>query len=96
MRRQIPGLRGQLDADVATDLANHDGNRASEVTSRVRALAKKTDIEKVPLDVNDLVREVIALMQRELISHKVSLLMEFAHTLPIILGESRPTAAGDY
>ena len=27
-----------------------DGNRASEVIRRVRALAKKTDIEKVSLD----------------------------------------------
>ena len=44
-----------------------DGNRASEVIRRVRALAKKTDIEKVPLDINDVVREVIALVQRELI-----------------------------
>jgi len=39
-----------------------DGNRASEVIRRVRALAKRTDIEKVPLDVNEVVREVIALV----------------------------------
>jgi PAS domain S-box-containing protein len=64
-----------------------DGNRASEVIRRVRSLAKKTDIEKEPLDVNDLVREVIVLMQRELISHQVVLRMEFAPTLPIILGD---------
>src|SRR5437660_12652464 len=44
-----------------------DANRASEVIRRVRALAKKTDIEKVALDVNDIVREVIALVQHELI-----------------------------
>src|SRR3954469_10012194 len=37
-----------------------DGNRASEVIRRVRALANKTEIEKVPLDVNDVVREIIA------------------------------------
>src|ERR1700738_263992 len=30
-----------------------DGNRASEVIRRVRALAQKTEIEKVPLDGND-------------------------------------------
>src|SRR5882672_2886328 len=36
-----------------------DGNRASEVIRRVRSLANKTEIEKVPLDVNDVVREVI-------------------------------------
>src|ERR1700730_1653553 len=64
-----------------------DGNRASEVIRRVRALAKKTEIEKVPLEVNDVVRETISLVQRELISHQVLLRMESAPTLPTILGD---------
>src|SRR3984893_1459438 len=64
-----------------------DGNRASEVIRRVRALANKTSIEEVPLDINDVVREVIALVQRELISHRVSLRTELAPVLPMILGD---------
>src|SRR6202035_1237851 len=64
-----------------------DGNRASEVMRRVRALAKKTDVEKTPLDINNVVGEVIALVQRELISHRVSLQMKFAPALPNILGD---------
>ena len=64
-----------------------DGNRAGEVIRRVRALANKSDIEKVPLDVNEVVREVIALVQRELISQEVSLRTEFAPALPMILGD---------
>ena len=64
-----------------------DGNRASEVVRRIRALAKKTVIEKVPLDVNDLVREVIPLVQSELSRHMVSLRMELAPALPMILGD---------
>ncbi len=64
-----------------------DGNRASEVIRRVRALANKTSIEKMPLDVNDIAREVIALVQRELTSHRVSLRTELALTLPMILGD---------
>jgi PAS domain S-box-containing protein len=64
-----------------------DGNRASEVIRHVRALANKAEIEKVPLDVNDLVSEVIALVQRELISHRVTLRTEFAPALPMILGD---------
>jgi signal transduction histidine kinase len=55
------------------------------VIRRVRALANKTDIEKVPLDLNDVVREVIALVQRELASHVVSL--QLAPALPMILGD---------
>ncbi len=64
-----------------------DGNRASEVIRRARGLAKKTSIEKVPLDVNDVAREVISLVQRELVSQQVSLRMELAPALPMILGD---------
>jgi PAS domain S-box-containing protein len=63
-----------------------DGNRASEVIRRVRALANKTDIEKAPLDINDVVGEAIALVRRELFSHGVSLRMELAEA-PMTLGD---------
>jgi PAS domain S-box-containing protein len=82
--------RGTPDVDAAcrsVEWIIADGNRASEVIGRVRALAKKTDIEKVPLDVNDVVRETIPLVQRELISHQALLRMELAPTLPMILGD---------
>jgi C4-dicarboxylate-specific signal transduction histidine kinase len=64
-----------------------DGNRASEVIRRVRALANKSEIEKVPLDINDVAKEVAALVQRELISDQVSLRMELAPALAMILGD---------
>jgi PAS domain S-box-containing protein len=64
-----------------------DGNRASEVIRRIRALANKTDIEKAPLDINDVIREVVALVHRELTSLQVSLRMELAPALPMILGD---------
>ncbi len=65
----------------------NDSCRASEVIRRVRALAKKSDIEKVPLDVNDVIREAIVLVQRELSSHLVSLRTELAPSLPRIFGD---------
>jgi PAS domain S-box-containing protein len=64
-----------------------EANRATEVIRRVRALAKKTDLEMVPLDINHVVREVVALVQRELTSHQASLRMELAPALPMILGD---------
>jgi C4-dicarboxylate-specific signal transduction histidine kinase len=75
------------EARSAVDWITKEANRASEVIRRVRALANKSSIEKVPLDLNDVVREVIALVQRELISHQVSLRTEFAPALPMILGD---------
>jgi PAS domain S-box-containing protein len=64
-----------------------DCNRANEVIQRVRSLAKKTDLEMAPLDINHVVREVVALVQRELTSHQASLRMELAPALPMILGD---------
>jgi PAS domain S-box-containing protein len=64
-----------------------DGNRASEVVRRVRALANKSDIAKVPLSINDVVREGVALVQRELSSHQVSLRTDLEGALPWILGD---------
>ena len=65
----------------------NDGNRASEVIRRVRTLANKTDIERVPLDVNDVVREAVALVERELISRRVSLRTELAPAPIMVLGD---------
>ena len=64
-----------------------DANRTSEVIRRVRALAKKTDTDKAQLDINELVREAMALVQRELSRHEVSLRMELAPGLPAIYGD---------
>jgi PAS domain S-box-containing protein len=82
--REIPDLDA---ARRSVEWIINDGNRASEVIRRVRALVNKTSVEKVPLDINDVVREVIALVQRELISHRISLQVELAPALPMILGD---------
>jgi PAS domain S-box-containing protein len=82
--------RGTPDVDAACrslEWIIDDGNRASEVIRRVRSLANKASVEKLPLDVNDIAREVFALVQRELTKHRVSLRTELASTLPMILGD---------
>jgi PAS domain S-box-containing protein len=82
--------RGTPDLDAArrsVEWIISDGVRASEVIRRVRALANKTDIEKVPLDINDVLKEVTALVQREMDSHQVWLRMELTPVLPPILGD---------
>jgi PAS domain S-box-containing protein len=82
--RETPDLDA---ARCSVEWIINDGNRASEVIRRVRALASKADIEKTPLDFNDVVREVSTLVQRELISHQASLRMDLAPALPMILGD---------
>ncbi|HTC98826.1 MAG TPA: PAS domain S-box protein [Bradyrhizobium sp.] len=82
--------RNPADLDAArrsVEWIVEDGNRASEVIRRVRALAQKTEIERVPLDINDVANDVMALVQRELSSHDVSTRLELAPHLPLILGD---------
>jgi C4-dicarboxylate-specific signal transduction histidine kinase len=55
-----------------------DGRRAAQVIGRVRALAAKKGGEKTRLDINEVVSEVRALVQRQLTDSRVSLRMELA------------------
>ena len=65
----------------------NDGKRASEVVSRLRALSKKTDPQRLPLDLNEVIDEVILLLQRELLNNRVALRLELASGLPPVLGD---------
>jgi C4-dicarboxylate-specific signal transduction histidine kinase len=64
-----------------------DGNRAAEVIQRVRTLVKKTDTQKVALDINDAINDVVALLQRELSAHRVWLKLELAADLPKVFAD---------
>jgi C4-dicarboxylate-specific signal transduction histidine kinase len=72
---------------AAVERIVRDGNRASEVIQRIRALAKKNPTLMVSLDINDVIREAILLVQREVSSHGVSLKTELAAALPAVLGD---------
>jgi C4-dicarboxylate-specific signal transduction histidine kinase len=75
------------EARAAVERIARDGNRASEVIRRIRALAKKTEPQMVVLDINDVIREAISLEQREMLSQRVSLRTELASALPPVLGD---------
>jgi two-component system, LuxR family, sensor kinase FixL len=64
-----------------------DGRRTSEVVQRLRALSKKTDIQRVRLDINEIIDDVVRLIQREALDHLVSLRLELAPALPPVLGD---------
>jgi PAS domain S-box-containing protein len=82
--------RGTSNLDEARRSVEHiikAGNRAVEVIRHVRVLTKKTDTPKAALDINDVINEVIALVERELFTHRVSLRMELAPALPVVLAD---------
>jgi PAS domain S-box-containing protein len=64
-----------------------DGNRASEVITRLRTLFSKKQIEVEPLDLNEAAREVIALLSGELQKNNVILKQEFSDRLPTVDGD---------
>jgi C4-dicarboxylate-specific signal transduction histidine kinase len=64
-----------------------DGNRASDVIRRIRALAKKGDTEKTPLDINEVIQEVVSLTHSEIQKSGVVLKMNLAGGLPGMLGD---------
>jgi C4-dicarboxylate-specific signal transduction histidine kinase len=75
--------------DVRTTVERivRDARRASDVIQRIRALAKRTEPQMVSLDINDVIREATLLVQREVLSHGVSLRTELASGLPPVLGD---------
>jgi signal transduction histidine kinase len=64
-----------------------DGNRASDVIARTRALCKKTSAAKEPVDTNEIIQEVLAVTQNELQRNRVSLRTQFAKDLPMVTGD---------
>jgi PAS domain S-box-containing protein len=64
-----------------------DGNRASEVITRLRALFSKREFTLESLDLNEATREVIALSLSDLQRDRVVLQSDLAEDLPIITGD---------
>ena len=64
-----------------------DGNRASEVITRLRALFSKKEFALESLDLNDAAREVIALSLSELQRNRVVVQSELSDDLPSITGD---------
>jgi PAS domain S-box-containing protein len=64
-----------------------DGNRASEVITRLRGLFSRKDVTFEPFDLNDAVEEVIALLVSELQRNRIALRPDLATDLPVVLGD---------
>jgi PAS domain S-box-containing protein len=64
-----------------------DGNRASEVITRLRALFTNKEFSLEPLDLTEATREVIALSSSELQRNQVTVQSELADDLPMVEGD---------
>lgn len=78
------------DIDGALETARRtirDGNRAAEVVTRLRAMFRKRSQITDAMDLNEAVRDVIALASSELRKSRVELETSLAAQLPLIVGD---------
>jgi len=64
-----------------------DDKRAGDVIRRLRALVKKGDLERVSLDLNEIVSEVVWLVRNDAAIRNVTLSLEIAPDLPRVSGD---------
>jgi PAS domain S-box-containing protein len=72
--------------EALQDIAQ-DSQRASGVIARIRGLLKKVPAEHTPLDMNNLIREMVALLRGEMARRTVSLKLDLAERLPAVTGD---------
>jgi PAS domain S-box-containing protein len=64
-----------------------DATRAAEIVSRTRLLFKKGTPQWELLDINEVIREMVALMRSEVTRHSISVRTELAEDIPQITGD---------
>src|SRR5258705_4531994 len=64
-----------------------EGMRASEVIKRIRDLLRKTPPEKVALNINEPIQEVIALVSSEVLRSRVRMKADLAADLPPVIAD---------
>ena len=77
----VEQIRGALEDIIKND------KRAGAVIDRLRALLRKEEIARQPVDVSDVVREVIDLADGELTSRRINVKSVLASTTPSVLGD---------
>jgi len=65
----------------------NDGTRAAEIISRIRLLFNRGTPQRELLDVNEVIREIIALQRGELSRYSISVWSELAADLPRVMGD---------
>jgi C4-dicarboxylate-specific signal transduction histidine kinase len=84
LAREQPDLQEAREA-VGRIIA--EGNRAGEIIRRIRALFKNSPLQKVPVRIDELIQDIVALTQRELLRNEVSLRTELDAALPPVFGD---------
>jgi PAS domain S-box-containing protein len=82
--RERPDLE---EARAAVGRIVRDGHRAGEVIRRVRALAKKADVQMAEVSVSEIIDDAVSLLQHEAMRYRVMLRALRAENLPALRGD---------
>src|SRR5713226_45975 len=74
-------------AKVAAERIIRDGKAAGEVVRHMRALFKKTALERVALNVNEVIEEVLSLIHNETVRKRIVVETDLEKRLPSTLGD---------
>ena len=75
------------EARAAASRIIKDGQRAAEIISRVRLLFQNVTPQQEPIDVNEIIREIIVLLRSEATRYNISVRAELAAGLPQVMGD---------
>src|SRR5438067_928498 len=82
--------RDHPDVEEAREAASRmvkDATRAAEIVSRTRLLFKKGTPQWELVDINEIIREMVALMRSEVTRHSISVRTELAEDVPQLTGD---------
>jgi PAS domain S-box-containing protein len=74
LSKDPPEFYGEVRASVEAMIS--DANRASMIIAKIRALAKNSSPQMAPIDINEVVKDAVALVRHELDDHDVALRQE--------------------
>jgi C4-dicarboxylate-specific signal transduction histidine kinase len=75
------------EAEAAAHRIARDARRAADVVSRIRALVTRSEPEKNELQIAEVIREVVRLVDAEARAHQVTLVVAHSQDLPAVLGD---------
>jgi PAS domain S-box-containing protein len=83
-------MRDQPDVEEAREAASRvvrDAVRASNIINRMRSLFKKETLERELVDVNQVIREMVVLLNSDATRYSISMRTELSENLPVIMGD---------
>src|SRR3984893_4682498 len=84
LRREHPDVE---EAREAASRMAKDASRAAEIISRIRVLFKKGTPQRELVDINQVIREMVAVMRSEATRYSISVRTELAADLPKLMGD---------